>query len=116
MFTHDLGIRTNHLNRLPHFWEFLYFSSPVDVGKSAVEENKCQLEFYQVNMTLVSVIHVFFFESVIPSKRSLTEIFLRKWFLFTLLIVFFVVQKLLSFIRSHLFIFAFISNILGGGS
>ena len=34
--------------------------------------------------------------------------------LFTLLIVPFVVQKLL--IRSHLFIFAFISNILGGGS
>ena len=28
----------------------------------------------------------------------------------------FVVQKLLSFIRSHLFIFAFISNILEGGS
>ena len=36
--------------------------------------------------------------------------------LFTLLIVSFVVQKLLSLIRSHLFIFAFISNILGGGS
>ena len=36
--------------------------------------------------------------------------------LFTLLRVSFVVQKLLSFIRSHLFIFAFISNILGGGS
>ena len=36
--------------------------------------------------------------------------------LFTLLIVSFVVQKLLSSIRSHLFIFAFISNILGGGS
>ena len=35
--------------------------------------------------------------------------------LFTLLIVSFV-QKLLSLIRSHLFIFAFISNILGGGS
>ena len=30
--------------------------------------------------------------------------------LFTLLIVFFAVQKLLSFIRSHLFIFAFVSN------
>ena len=28
----------------------------------------------------------------------------------------FVVQNLLSLIRSHLFIFAFISNILGGGS
>ena len=32
--------------------------------------------------------------------------------LFTLLIVSFVVQKLLSFIRSHLFTFAFVSNIL----
>ena len=36
--------------------------------------------------------------------------------LFTLLIISFVVQKLLILIRSHLFIFAFISNILGGGS
>ena len=36
--------------------------------------------------------------------------------LFTLLIVSFIVQKLLSLIRSHLFIFAFISNTLGGGS
>ena len=36
--------------------------------------------------------------------------------LFTLLIVSFIVQKLLSLIRSHLFIFAFISNFLGGGS
>ena len=32
--------------------------------------------------------------------------------LIILLIVSFVVQKLLSFIRSHLFIFAFVSNIL----
>ena len=36
--------------------------------------------------------------------------------LFTLLIVSFVVQKLLSLIQSHLFIFAFISITLGGGS
>ena len=36
--------------------------------------------------------------------------------LFTLLIVSFVVQKVLILIRPHLFIFAFISNILGGGS
>ena len=35
---------------------------------------------------------------------------------FSLLIVSFVVQKLLSLIRSHLFVFAFISNFLGGGS
>ena len=36
--------------------------------------------------------------------------------LFTLLIVSFVVQKLLNLIGSHLFIFAFISITLGGGS
>ena len=36
--------------------------------------------------------------------------------LFTVLIVSFIVQKLLSLIRSHLFIFAFISITLGGGS
>ena len=36
--------------------------------------------------------------------------------LFILFIVSFSVQKLLILIRSHLFIFAFISNILGGGS
>ena len=36
--------------------------------------------------------------------------------LFTLLILAFVVQKLLILIRSHLFIFAFIPNILGDGS
>ena len=36
--------------------------------------------------------------------------------LFTLLIVSSIVQKLLSLIRSHLFIFYFISITLGGGS
>ena len=36
--------------------------------------------------------------------------------LFTLLRVSFILQKLLSLIRSHLFIFAFISITLGGGS
>ena len=35
--------------------------------------------------------------------------------LFTLLIASFIVQKLLCLIRSHLFIFAFISITLGGG-
>ena len=36
--------------------------------------------------------------------------------LFTLLLVSFAVQKLLSLIKSHLFIFVFISITLGGGS
>ena len=37
-------------------------------------------------------------------------------FLFTLFIVSFVVQKLLSLIRSHLFIFVFIRIAVGSGS
>jgi len=37
-------------------------------------------------------------------------------YLFTLLIVSFIVQKLSSLIRSHLFIFAFIFITMGGGS
>ena len=36
--------------------------------------------------------------------------------LFTLLIISFIVQKILSLIRSHLFIFIFISITLGVGS
>ena len=36
--------------------------------------------------------------------------------LFTLLIVSFAVQKLLNLIRSYLFVFVFISIVLGGGS
>ena len=40
----------------------------------------------------------------------------REGCLFTLLIVSFVVQKLLSLIRSHLFAFVLISITLGGGS
>ena len=36
--------------------------------------------------------------------------------LFTLLIVSYVVQELFILIRSHLSLFAFISNVLGGGS
>ena len=36
--------------------------------------------------------------------------------LFALFIVFFAVQKFLSLIRSHVFIFAFIFLMLGGGS
>ena len=35
---------------------------------------------------------------------------------FVLFMVSFAVQKLLSFVRSHLFIFVFISITLGGGS
>ena len=60
---------------------------------------------------------LYIFEISCLSVASFTIIFSHsEGCLFTLLKVFFVVQKLLSLIRSHLFIFAFISNILGGGS
>ena len=52
-------------------------------------------------------INSLFFHSVLFSPKGC---------LFTLLIVFFIVQKLLSLIRSTLFIFIFISITLGGGS
>ena len=57
------------------------------------------------------------FEITPLSVASFATIFPHSYgCLFTLHIVSFVVQKFLSLIRSHLFIFAFISNILGGGS
>ena len=60
---------------------------------------------------------LYIFENNYLSAASFAIIFSHsEGCLFTLLIVSFVVQKLLILIRSHLFIFAFISSILGGGS
>ena len=50
------------------------------------------------------------------SVVSFANIFSQKGCLFVLFMVSFAVQKLLSLIRSHLFIFVFISITLGGGS
>ena len=71
--------------------------------------------FIFLELSCMSCLYIFEINSV--SVASFLIIFSHSQVcLFTLLIVFFVVQKLLSLIRSHLFIFAFISNILGGGS
>ena len=60
---------------------------------------------------------LYIFEINSLSVASFAIIFSHsKGYLFTLLLVSFIVQKLLSLIRSHLFIFAFISITLGGGS
>ena len=60
---------------------------------------------------------MYIFEIVCLSVASFAIIFSHsEGYLFTLLIVSFVVQELLILIRSHLFIFALISSILGGGS
>ena len=59
---------------------------------------------------------LYIFEISCLSVASFALIFCHsEGYLFTLLIVSFVVQKLLILIRSHLFIFAFIYNILGSG-
>ena len=61
--------------------------------------------------------YLYIFEINSLSVASFATIFSHsEGYLFTLLIVSFVVQQLLSFIRSHLFILTFISSILGGGS
>ena len=71
--------------------------------------------FIFLELSYMSCWYIFEINSL--SVASFTIIFSQsEGSLFTLLTVYFVVQKLLSFIRSHLFIFAFISNILGGGS
>ena len=60
---------------------------------------------------------LYIFEINPLSVASFTTIFSHsEGYVFTLLIIPFVVQKLLSLIRSHLFIFTFISITLGGGS
>ena len=63
---------------------------------------RCCLHIFEINSLSVALFAIIFCNS--------------EGCLFTLLIVSFVVQRLLSLIRSHLFIFAFISSILGGGS
>ena len=70
---------------------------------------------YFLVLSCMSCLYIFEINSL--SVASFAIIFSHsEGCLFTLLIVSFYVQKLLSLIRSHLFIFAFISNILGGGS
>ena len=71
--------------------------------------------FIFLEMSCMSCLYIF--EINFLSVASFAIIFSHsEGCLFTLLIVSFVVQKLLSLIRSHLFIFAFISITLGGGS
>ena len=60
---------------------------------------------------------VYFGELIFLSVVSLAIFFYNsEGCLFILHIFFLIMQKYLSLIRSHLFIFAFSSNILGGGS
>ena len=66
-------------------------------------------------LSFMSCLYIFEINSL--SVASFTIIFSpSEGYLFTLLIISFVVQKLLSLIRYDLFIFAFISITLGGGS
>ena len=68
-------------------------------------------------MILSCICCLYIFETNSLSFASFSIIFSHcEGCLFTLLIVSFVVQKLLTLIRSHLFIFVFISITLGGGS
>ena len=71
--------------------------------------------FIFLELSCRSCLYIFEINSV--SVASFAIIFSHsEGCLFTLLIVSFIVQKLLSLIRSHLFLFAFISITLGGGS
>jgi len=68
-------------------------------------------------LVLSCMISLYIFDNNSLSVASFAIIFSHsEGCLFTLLRVSFVVQKVLSLIRSHLFIFAFIPITLGGGS
>ena len=70
--------------------------------------------FIFLELSCISCLYIF--EISCLSVASFAIIFSHsEGCLFTLLIFSFVVPKLLILIRSHLFIFAFISSILGGG-
>ena len=71
--------------------------------------------FIFLELSCISCLYIF--EISCLSVVSFATVFSHsEGYLFTLLIVSFVVQKLLILIISHLFIFVFISIILGGGS
>ena len=74
------------------------------IGSFIFPELSCMgyLNIFEINYLSVALFAIIFFHF--------------EGCLFTLLIVSFVVQKLLSLIRSHLLIVAFISITLGGGS
>ena len=74
------------------------------IEKFSFLELSCKSCLYIFRLILYQLLHLLLFS---PHSEGC---------LFTLLIVSFVVQKLLILIRSHLFTFAYISNILGGGS
>ena len=72
------------------------------------------VSFIFLELSYMSCLHTFEINSL--SVASFAIIFsYSEGCIFTLLIVSFVLQKVLSLIRSHLFIFAFISFTLGGG-
>ena len=87
------------------FWEKCLFSSLAHflIGSFIFLELSCISCLYIFEISCLSVVSF-----AIISSHS-------EGCLFTLLIFSFVVKKLLILIRSHFFIFAFISNILGGG-
>ena len=74
------------------------------IGSFIFLELSCRscLYIFEINSLSVTSFAIFFSHS--------------EGYLFTLLILSFVVQKLLSLIKSHLFIFAFISITMEGGS
>ena len=82
------------------FWTFSHFL----IGLFAFLVWSCMSYLYILEISPLSVVSL----SVIFSHSE--------GCLFTLFIVSFAVQKLLSLIRSHLFTFVFISVTLGGGS
>ena len=90
-------------------------SGPITSRKIDGETVETVSDFIFLELSCRSCLYIF--EISCLSVAALAIIFSHsEGYLFTLLIVSFAVQKLLSLTRSHLFTFVFISISLGGGS
>ena len=93
---HVLAIRMSSVEK--------YLFSPFLIGSFIFQELSCRSCLYIFEVNSLSVVS---FAIIFSHSEGC---------LFTLLMVSFIVQKFLNLIRSHLFIFAFYSITLGGGS
>ena len=90
------------------------FMSPLDIW---LFRSPAQLLIGLFSYAELHELHAHFGSESFVSVASFAVVFSHsEGCLFILYMIFFAMQKPLSLIRSHLCIFAFISNILGGGS
>ena len=91
------------------------FMCSLAICMSSLETIFLMESFIFLVLSCMSCLHSYEINSLLVASFAITFSHYEGC-LFTLLMVSLIVQKILSLIRPHLFIFAFISITLGGGS